>query len=79
MGAVDLKRAQAAQDRLGDAVGANPEVNGIGIARADGGYVLKVNLRTASARASLPSASIRPRRRSERGGAIARQRDRAFV
>lgn len=55
MGAVELKRAQAAQDRLADAVSANPQVNGVGIARADGGYVLKVNVRTPSAREAIPA------------------------
>ncbi len=54
MGAVELKRAQAAQDRLAAAVSANPEVNGVGVARADGGYVLKVNVRTARARDDIP-------------------------
>jgi hypothetical protein len=55
MGAVDLKRAQAAQDRLVEAVGGHPEVNGVGISRADGGYVLKVNVRTAAARDAIPA------------------------
>jgi hypothetical protein len=36
MGAVDLKRAQAAQDQLVHALGERPEVGGVGIARADG-------------------------------------------
>lgn len=54
MGAVDLKRAQAAQDQLAGALGEHPEVNGIGIARADGGYVLKVNVRTSSAADEVP-------------------------
>jgi hypothetical protein len=55
MAAVDLRQAQAAQDHLADAVGDNPEVNGIGLARADSGYVLKVNVRTAAARAAIPT------------------------
>jgi hypothetical protein len=55
MGAVDLKRAQAAQDQLVEAVGQHPEVNGVGISRADGGYVLKVNVRTAAARDDIPA------------------------
>jgi hypothetical protein len=55
MGAVDLQRAQAAQDRLVDRLGEHPEVNGVGIARADGGYVIKVNVRRASARGAIPT------------------------
>jgi len=55
MGAVDLKRAQAAQDKLANAVRDNPEVNGVGIARADGGYVLKANVRSARARDGIPA------------------------
>jgi hypothetical protein len=54
MGAVDLQRAQAAQDRLVEKLGKRPEVNGVGIARADGGYVIKVNLRRDSAREAIP-------------------------
>jgi len=54
MGAVDLIRAQAAQDHLAQTLADHPEVNGIGIARADGGYVLKVNVRTKDSRASIP-------------------------
>lgn len=54
MGAVDLVRAQEAQDRLVETLGAHPEVNGVGIARADGGYVLKVNIRTNRAREAIP-------------------------
>jgi len=55
MGAVNLKRAQAAQDRLLDALGGHPEVNGVGISRADGGYVLKVNVRSAAAPDVIPA------------------------
>lgn len=55
MDAVDLKRARAAQDRLADAVGDRPGVNGVGLARADGGYVLKVNVRTSAARDAIPA------------------------
>lgn len=55
VGAVDLKRAQAAQDRLVDSLGEHPDVNGVGLARADGGYVLKVNVRTGRAREAVPS------------------------
>lgn len=54
MGAVDLQRAQAAQDHLVDTLGEHPDVNGVGIARADGGYVLKVNVRTDRAREAIP-------------------------
>jgi len=54
MSAVDLQRVQAAQDRLVETLGEHPEVNGIGIARADGGYVLKVNVRTNRAREAIP-------------------------
>jgi hypothetical protein len=55
MGATDLTRAQAAQDHLTETLADHPEVNGIGIARADGGYVLKVNVRTEGARESIPA------------------------
>jgi hypothetical protein len=54
VGATDLTRAQAAQDHLVEILANNPEVNGIGIMRAAGGYVLKVNVRTESARHSVP-------------------------
>jgi hypothetical protein len=54
MGAVDLQRAQAAQDRLVETLGEHTEVNGVGIARADGGYVLKVNVRTDRGRYAIP-------------------------
>ncbi len=49
MSAVDLKRAQAAQDRLLEQFGEDPEINGVGLTRADGGYVVKVNVRTDQA------------------------------
>lgn len=55
MAAVDLQRAQAAQDRLADALGDQPQVNGIGITRTDGGYVLKVNVQTTLAGSSIPA------------------------
>jgi hypothetical protein len=55
MGVVDLKRAQAAQDRLVHALGEQSEVGGVGIARADGGYVLNVNVRTAAAAEAIPA------------------------
>lgn len=55
MGATDLIRAQAAQDHLAESLADHPEVNGIGIARADGGYVLKVNVRIEGARGSIPA------------------------
>lgn len=55
MGAVDLKRAQAAQDRLAEQLGGDHEVNGIGLARADGGYVVKVNVRTEQGHKSIPA------------------------
>ncbi len=55
MGATDLTRAQAAQNYLAKTLAGHPEVNGIGIARADGGYVLKVNVRTERARNSIPT------------------------
>lgn len=54
MGAVDLKRAQAAQDQLAGTLGDHPQVNGIGVARADGGYVVKVNVRSQKAREAVP-------------------------
>jgi hypothetical protein len=54
MGAVNLKQAKAAQDRLAAQFGEHPEVNGVGIARADGGYVVKVNVRTSSAGGVIP-------------------------
>ncbi len=54
MGAVDLQRAQAAQDCLVQTLGEHPEVNGVGIARAEGGYVLKVNVRTNRGREAIP-------------------------
>lgn len=54
MGAVDLKRAQAAQDQLLDALGEHPDINGIGLARAKGGYVVKVNVRADPARDAIP-------------------------
>ncbi len=52
---VDLKRAQAAQDRLAEQLSGNPEVIGIGLTRADGGYVVKVNVRTEQAHESIPA------------------------
>ncbi len=55
MGAVDLKRAQAAQDVLAEALREHPEVTGIGLARADDGYVLKVNVRTPPAGDTIPA------------------------
>jgi hypothetical protein len=55
MGAVDLQRAQAAQDRLVETLGQHPEVNGVGIVRAGSGYVLKVNVRTNRAREAIPA------------------------
>lgn len=55
MGAVDLARAQAAQDRLAAELAGHPDVTGVGIARADGGYVLKVNVRTAAAADAIPT------------------------
>lgn len=55
MGTTDLTRAQAAQDHLAQTLADHPEVNGIGIARADGGYVLKVNIRTEHARDAIPA------------------------
>jgi hypothetical protein len=55
MGAVDIKRAQAAQDRLVHTLGEHPEVGGVGIARADGGYVLSVNVRTRAAADAIPA------------------------
>ena len=54
MGAVDLQQAQAAQDHLVQTLSEHPEVNGVGIARADGGFVLKVNVRTERARRAIP-------------------------
>lgn len=54
MAAVDLKRAQAAQDRLVATIGGKPEVIGVGIVRADGGYMLKVSVGTATARDAVP-------------------------
>lgn len=54
MGVVDLQRAQAAQDRLVETLGEHPDVNGIGLARADDGYVIKVNVRTERARDAIP-------------------------
>jgi len=55
MCAVDLKRAQAAQDRLLEKLGEHPEVNGVGIARSDDGYVLKVNVRTDRVGKAIPT------------------------
>lgn len=55
VGAVDLKRAQAAQDRLVESLGDHLEISGVGLARADDGYVLKVNVRTERAHDSVPS------------------------
>ncbi|MDQ3276352.1 MAG: hypothetical protein M3Q39_15350 [Actinomycetota bacterium] len=55
MSAVDLKRAQAAQDRLLEQFGEDPEINGVGLTRADGGYVVKVNVRTDQAYKSIPA------------------------
>lgn len=53
--AADLKRAQAAQDRLVATLDGHPEVNGVGLVRTDGGYVLKVSVRTAGARKTIPT------------------------
>ena len=50
----DLQRAYRAQDRLLAALGGDDRVNGVGIARGDEGYVLKVNLRDAAARGAVP-------------------------
>lgn len=55
MGTTDLSRAQAAQDHLAQRLADHPDVNGIGIARADDGYVLKVNVRTERARNAIPA------------------------
>ena len=50
----DLQRAYRAQDRLLAALGDDSRVNGVGIARGEEGYVLKVNLRDADARGAVP-------------------------
>ena len=54
MSAVDLQRVQAAQDRLVETLGEHPDIKGIGIARADDGYVLKVNVRADRAPEAIP-------------------------
>ena len=40
----DLAAARAAKERLAAALADHPRVNGVGIARADGGHVVKVLL-----------------------------------
>ena len=59
MGAVDLKRAQAAQDRLADAVATNPEVNGIGIARTPGKTVARNDQRGRAVDGMIEDARLR--------------------
>ena len=44
MAAADLNRAKAAQRRLLEQVGGNPDVKTIGVAPVGGGYELKVGL-----------------------------------
>ena len=39
-----VEQARAAQAQLSELVAGMPEVNGIGVARCDGGWVLRVNL-----------------------------------
>jgi hypothetical protein len=56
MAAVDLEHARRAQERLLQAVGDHPDVNGVGISRDDdaGGYFLRVNVRRGAARDDVP-------------------------
>lgn len=54
MAAADLAHAQRAHDRLLASVGDHPDVNGIGIGRVDGEYVLKVNVLRDMAHGDIP-------------------------
>jgi len=54
MATVDLKTARAAKKHLVDVIGSQPNVNGVGIAPVNGGWALKVNLRSDRSRAKIP-------------------------
>lgn len=55
MGTVDLQQALAAQDRLERVLQGQGAVRGIGVTRADGGFLLKVNLLDDTARDIVPA------------------------
>ena len=55
MAVVDLAHAQRAQDRLLASIGDRPDVNGIGIGRLDGEYVLTVNVLPDVPRDDIPA------------------------
>jgi len=54
MSTVSINQARRAQASLQKRVGKHPEINGIGIGRCDGGYVLSVNITQEGARKTLP-------------------------
>ena len=56
----DRQAARAAKDKLRHALGRNPNVVGIGVAKRDGGYVVKVNLTRADSTvpASVDSVAV---------------------
>jgi hypothetical protein len=55
MSTVSISQARRAQASLQKRVGERPEVNGIGIGRRDGGYVLSVNVTRQDAGNTLPN------------------------
>ena len=54
MGVTDLATARAAKKHLAECLAGQPNVNGIGIAPAEGGWALKVNLVTRSPEPKVP-------------------------
>jgi len=54
MSTVSISQAKRAQATLSQRVAERPEINGIGISRRDGGYVLSVNITSEGARKALP-------------------------
>ena len=54
MSTVSISQARRAQASLQKRVGERAEVNGIGIGRRNGGYVLSVNITREGARKTLP-------------------------
>jgi hypothetical protein len=55
MKAATLTEARAAKEKLLRQVAERPEVNGVGIARGDGGYAIKVNLSEELSGRKLPT------------------------
>lgn len=53
-----ISEARAAKREIADLVRGNPHVNGVGLARGDGGYAVKVNLAAEDSelRRSLPGS-----------------------